>query len=162
MPKAWKGRDNVKRCFCIIGLSLALLVAFSSQTLAGPYYGQSISLKTGMGAGVLGVEATTPLSDHVDAVTLLGFTDEAMSGSLGVRMYIKPDGFRPYLYLAAGVVISYYTDVIPVLLLASAGVEYLSPGGFRIALEGGMGLAAASGVVASSFGLGFSIGYRFS
>lgn len=152
--------DLLRRYIYISVLVLVLLVALSPQALAG----MSFSLKSGMGAGLVGIEATSPspaFPDNADVVMLIGFAEEVTSLSLGARLYLSPDGFRPYLYLAAGVafVDDYYET--PVLCLGALGAEYLSPGGLRLAVEGGLGLLAASGEMAATLGVGFSIGYRF-
>lgn len=156
----------MKRFVCILGLSLLLVLMVSSAAAAAP---TAVSLKSGAGVGLYGLEVTLPMSDNLAIVAEAGTTYPIaygyLVGGLGIRFYFVPEGLRPFVtvygvynydFLGAG------SDCISVM--GTGGLEYQGESGLRLAAEVGGSYnmnSTVAGVNGLHLVIGFALGYGF-
>lgn len=157
----------VKRIVLGFFLSLVIVLCLGAPAVAAP---TAVSLKTGAGANLIGLEVTIPVSDSFAFVVEGGTAMPLIplvSASAGARYYFFPEGWRPFLSVYG----TYTFAVDPASSLSdyatawgTVGIEYQLERGFRFAAEiGGYYCFYFDDPTLNGPGLawGLSIGYGF-
>lgn len=152
----------MKKLAIIVGLAALLCLAAAAQTMAAP----SVSVKY-MGVtdpwvyiSVPQVELGVAVSDYFSLILQGGpavYHGMGVVGgtvAAGLRCYLTPFEFRPFATLYGGL---WFNGSMWPYLMGTAGLEYLSDSGFRVAGEAGVMYIDGD----LPFVFGVSLGYQF-